>query len=60
MYTVTFTHDYYVHLNFIYTLLASDEDRAVKLAAGNLEKDLEALGLDHKIINYRFIVKAVK
>lgn len=60
MFRVTFTHSYYVHLNFIYTLQASDEVRAVKLAAGNLESDLEALGLKHRFIDYRFIVKAVK
>lgn len=60
MFRVTFTHSYYVHLNFIYTLQASDEVRAVKLAAGNLETDLKDLGLNHRFIDYRFIVKAVK
>lgn len=60
MFTVTFTHDYYLHLHFIYTLQASDVDRAVKLAAGKLETDLEDLGLTHKLIEYRFKVQEVK
>ena len=60
MYTVTFTHDYYVTLHFIYTLQASSVARAIKLAAGNLEKDLENLGLNHKLIEYRYNVKKVK
>ncbi len=60
MFTVTFTHDYYVHLNFIYTLQASSEDRALKLARDKLKQDLDNLQLDLRWIDFRFKVKAVK